>query len=159
MSVPTLPRRLDVRQVAIWTAVAILGAVAWAILALARGESVNAVWMHVAALCSYAITYRFYARFVANRVLDVDNRRPRLPSGWTTPSTSTKPTGGCSRGQEPSGFGGHLIRAVVALASPILAAVAALSEQTDDPRSATTPPPSRRPNCLPRLHSTCTGWQ
>jgi carbon starvation protein len=75
MSVPTMPRRLDVRQIALWTAVAILGAVAWAVLALARGESVNAVWMLFAALCSYAIAYRFYARFIANRVLGVDNRR------------------------------------------------------------------------------------
>jgi carbon starvation protein len=75
MSVPTLPRRLEVRQVAIWTAVAILGAVAWSILALVRGESVNAVWMLFAALCSYAIAYRFYARFIANRVLGVDNGR------------------------------------------------------------------------------------
>ena len=48
---------------------------AWAILALARGESVNAVWMIVAALCSYAIAYRFYARFIANRVLGVDDSR------------------------------------------------------------------------------------
>src|SRR5215211_2724433 len=75
MSVPTMPRRLDVRQIAIWSAVAILGAVAWAVLALARGESVNAVWMLFAALCSWAIAYRFYARFIANRVLEVDNRR------------------------------------------------------------------------------------
>jgi carbon starvation protein len=75
MSVPTMPRRLDVRQIAIWSAVAILGAVAWAILALVRGESVNAVWMLFAALCSWAIAYRFYARFIANRVLEVDNRR------------------------------------------------------------------------------------
>ena len=47
------------RRIAIWTAVAVLGAVAWGILALARGESVNAVWLIVAALCSYAIAYHF----------------------------------------------------------------------------------------------------
>jgi carbon starvation protein len=70
-----MARRLDARQIATWSAVAILGAVAWAILALARGESVNAVWMLFAALCSYAIAYRFYARFIASRVLGVDNRR------------------------------------------------------------------------------------
>jgi carbon starvation protein len=75
MSVPTMPRRLDARQIATWSAVAILGAVAWAVLALARGESVNAVWMLFAALCSYAIAYRFYARFIASRVLGVDNHR------------------------------------------------------------------------------------
>jgi carbon starvation protein len=63
------------RRIAIWTAVALLGAVAWGILALVRGESVNAVWLIVAALCSYAIAYRFYARFIVNKVLRVDDRR------------------------------------------------------------------------------------
>src|SRR5829696_1523871 len=62
-------------RIAIWTVVAVLGAVAWGILALARGESVNAVWLVVAALCSYAIAYRFYARFIANRVLGADDTR------------------------------------------------------------------------------------
>jgi len=62
-------------RIAIWTAVALLGAVAWGILALARGESVNAVWMIVAALCSYAIAYRFYARFIVTKVLRVDDSR------------------------------------------------------------------------------------
>ena len=63
------------RKIAVWSAVAVLGAVAWGILALARGESVNAAWLIVAALCSYAIAYRFYARFIAHRVLGVDDRR------------------------------------------------------------------------------------
>src|SRR5919107_3835990 len=62
-------------RIAIWTAVAVVGAIAWGILALARGESVNAVWLIVAALSSYAIAYRFYARFIANRVLGVDDGR------------------------------------------------------------------------------------
>jgi carbon starvation protein len=63
------------RRIAVWTAIAVLGAVAWGILALARGESINAAWLIVAALCSYAIAYRFYARFIAYRVLGVDDRR------------------------------------------------------------------------------------
>jgi carbon starvation protein len=63
------------RKIAVWTAVAVLGAVAWGILALARGESINAAWLIVAALCSYAIAYRFYARFIAYRVLGVDDKR------------------------------------------------------------------------------------
>jgi carbon starvation protein len=71
----TAIRRMSPRQVAIWAAVAILGAVAWGILALARGERINAVWLIFAALCSYAIGYRFYARFIANRVLGVDDKR------------------------------------------------------------------------------------
>jgi carbon starvation protein len=62
-------------RIAVWAGVALLGAVAWGILALARGESVNAVWLIVAALCSYVIAYRFYARFIANRVLGVDDAR------------------------------------------------------------------------------------
>jgi carbon starvation protein len=75
-------RRPTLRSVLVWSLVAGLGAVAWTILALARGESVNAVWMIFAALCSYAIAYRFYARFIAHRVLRVDDRRagPRSPA-------------------------------------------------------------------------------
>jgi carbon starvation protein len=63
------------RKIAVWVAIALVGAVAWGVLALARGESINAAWLIVAALCSYAIAYRFYARFIANRVLGVDNKR------------------------------------------------------------------------------------
>src|SRR5215211_296878 len=62
-------------RIAIWTAVALLGAIAWGVLALARGESVNAVWLVVAALCSYAIAYRFYARFIVTKVLRIDDSR------------------------------------------------------------------------------------
>jgi len=65
----------DIRKIAIWSAVSIAGAIAWGVLALARGEEINAVWLLVAALCSYAIGYRFYARFIARRVLGVDDRR------------------------------------------------------------------------------------
>jgi carbon starvation protein len=64
-----------VRSIVIWTAVALLGAVAWGILALARGEDINAVWLLFAALCSYAIAYRFYARFIAKKVLEADDKR------------------------------------------------------------------------------------
>ncbi len=74
---PEQPRssRRDPRTIAVWTAVALVGAVAWAVLALSRGENVNAVWMIAAALGSYAIAYRFYSRFIAYRVLRVDDRR------------------------------------------------------------------------------------
>jgi carbon starvation protein len=71
----TTTGRWTPRKIAIWTAVAVVGAVAWGILALARGESINAAWLIVAALCSYAIAYRFYARFIAYRVLGVDDKR------------------------------------------------------------------------------------
>jgi carbon starvation protein len=59
----------------IWTAVAILGAVAFSFIALARGETINAAWIVIAGVCSYAIAYRFYARFIAYRVMALDRRR------------------------------------------------------------------------------------
>ncbi|MGY1604154.1 carbon starvation CstA family protein [Geodermatophilus sp. SYSU D00815] len=68
-------RRPSVRSVVVWLAVAVVGAVAWTVLALARGETVSALWILFAALCSYAIAYRFYARFIAHRALRVDDRR------------------------------------------------------------------------------------
>jgi hypothetical protein len=51
-------RQVRLRSIVIWTAVGLLGAVAWGILALARGESISAVWLLFAAVCSYAIAYR-----------------------------------------------------------------------------------------------------
>ncbi|MEU5592859.1 carbon starvation CstA family protein [Streptomyces sp. NPDC020298] len=71
---PTRPRT-TARAVLVWTAVALLGAAAWGVLALSRGEKVSAVWLVVAALGSYAIAYRFYSRFIVRRVLKPDDRR------------------------------------------------------------------------------------
>jgi carbon starvation protein len=62
-------------SVLVWTAVAVAGAIAWAVLALSRGERISAVWLVVAALGSYAIAYRFYARFITRRVLRADDSR------------------------------------------------------------------------------------
>ncbi|MGI5268797.1 carbon starvation CstA family protein [Nonomuraea sp. CA-218870] len=66
---------MKVRSIIIWTAVALVGAAGWAVLALSRGENVNAVWLLAAALGSYAIAYRFYARFIQRKVLRADDRR------------------------------------------------------------------------------------
>src|ERR671911_611540 len=60
---------------ALWIGVALVGALCWGVLAFGRGETVNAGWMLFAAIASYAIAYRFYSRFIANRVLRVDNNR------------------------------------------------------------------------------------
>jgi carbon starvation protein len=67
--------RMNPRSVLIWTAVAIVGAVAWGVLAISRGENVSAIWLVAAALGSYAIAYRFYARFIVKRVLQADDNR------------------------------------------------------------------------------------
>ncbi|WP_337061256.1 carbon starvation CstA family protein [Kineococcus sp. G2] len=72
---PGTRRRPSARSIAVWTLVAIVGAVSWTVLALARGESVNALWILFAALASYAIAYRFYARFITYRVLRADDAR------------------------------------------------------------------------------------
>ncbi|MER5388157.1 carbon starvation CstA family protein, partial [Saccharopolyspora sp. NPDC002686] len=68
------PRWTPVR-IAIWVAISLIGAVAWSILALSRDEPVNAVWFVFAALASYAIAYRFYARFIVTKVLRADDKR------------------------------------------------------------------------------------
>ena len=85
MSTQTQPRlgdggpadkpRMTPRSVLVWGAVAVVGAACWAVLALSRGENVSALWILFAALASYAIAYRFYARFIAYRVLGVDDSR------------------------------------------------------------------------------------
>ncbi|GAA4981108.1 carbon starvation CstA family protein [Kineococcus glutinatus] len=72
---PPARRRPSARGVAVWTAVSLVGAVAWTVLAVSRGEEVSALWILFAALASYAIAYRFYARFIATRVLRVDDGR------------------------------------------------------------------------------------
>jgi len=68
--------RLGVSGALIWGGTAILGAASLAILAVHRGETVNALWMVTAALCTYAIGYRFYGLFLARRVAGLDAARP-----------------------------------------------------------------------------------
>jgi carbon starvation protein len=58
-----------------WGAISGLGAAAIGVLALSRGEPINAAWLLTAALCSYAVGYRFYSKFLATRVFGLDDRR------------------------------------------------------------------------------------
>ncbi len=62
-------------SIVIWGALATTGASALAAVALDRGESVNAVWLVTAALTIYFIAYRYYSRFIADRVLQLDDTR------------------------------------------------------------------------------------
>ena len=59
----------------LWAGVATLGAVSFGIVALNRGETISAAWLVIAALCVYFIAFRFYALFIADRVLGVDPGR------------------------------------------------------------------------------------
>ncbi|WP_159566532.1 carbon starvation CstA family protein [Budvicia diplopodorum] len=58
-----------------WIAVAILGACGLAIIALNNGEKINALWIVVVAVCVYLIAYRYYSRFIADKVLRLDATR------------------------------------------------------------------------------------
>src|SRR5947208_453192 len=62
-------------KVLVWIIVGAAGTLAMATLAWHRGEAISAMWLVVAALCSYALGYRFYAKFVAARVLTLDAMR------------------------------------------------------------------------------------
>ncbi|MGW3727034.1 carbon starvation CstA family protein [Streptomyces sp. NPDC000851] len=68
-------RTANARTIVTWTLVALVGASGWTVLALSRGEEVSAAWMVAAALGTYAIAYRFYAKFIAYKVLKVDKTR------------------------------------------------------------------------------------
>ncbi|ADU69375.1 carbon starvation CstA family protein [Pantoea sp. At-9b] len=69
----------NVKTGLIWFAVALIGAASFAMLALSRGEHVNAVWLVIAAVACYSIAYRFYSLFIARRIFELDDRR-RTPA-------------------------------------------------------------------------------
>jgi carbon starvation protein len=58
-----------------WLALALLGGWAYTTIAFKRGEPVNSAYLIIAAVCTYAIGYRFYSKWIALRVLGLDNRR------------------------------------------------------------------------------------
>ncbi|MBD8654366.1 carbon starvation protein A [Oxalobacteraceae sp. CFBP 13730] len=58
-----------------WIALSILGAFSLGYIALKRGETINAIWIVAAAGCVYLIAYRFYSKFIANKVLGLDATR------------------------------------------------------------------------------------
>jgi len=58
-----------------WILIAVVGAAGLAMIAAARGEPLNAVWLIAAAACIFLLGYRFYSRFVAWRVLELNDRR------------------------------------------------------------------------------------
>src|SRR6266852_1538079 len=71
-------QRLDVKAVLskfIWLGVALAGAWAYLTLALRREEPISSGYILIAALCSYAVGYRFYSKWIAARVLTLNDRR------------------------------------------------------------------------------------
>ena len=62
-------------SIAIWVVIAMLGAAAFGMLALSRGETISAGWLVVAGVCTYLVAYRFYSRYLAYTVFGLDDRR------------------------------------------------------------------------------------
>ncbi len=59
----------------LWILVTVLGLAALAVLGLSRGEPVNALWIVIAGLCAFSISYRFYSKWLAAKVLVLNDRR------------------------------------------------------------------------------------
>jgi len=59
----------------LWVGISLVGAAAWGVIALHRGETISAAWLVLAAVGTYLVGFRFYSRFLANRVLGLDGRR------------------------------------------------------------------------------------
>ncbi len=68
-------RKSGIFNVLLWITIAFIGAGAVGGIALNRGESINSIWIIIAAVCIYATGYRFYSAFVATRILVLDTTR------------------------------------------------------------------------------------
>ncbi len=60
---------ITTRHKIIFAIIAVIGAVAWAVIAFFRGETINAVWFVIAAICTYVIGFRFYARLIEMKIV------------------------------------------------------------------------------------------
>jgi carbon starvation protein len=102
---------------AMWAGVSLVGAAALGVLALHQGETINAVWVLVAAMCVFAIGYRFYSHFIAVRLLKLDDARP-TPAVYRADGLDYVPT------PTPILFGHHF--AAIAGAGPLVGPVLAV---------------------------------
>jgi carbon starvation protein len=59
----------------VWIGISLLGAGAFGYIALARGETIGAAWLIVAAVCTYLVAYRFYSKFIAEKVFELNPKR------------------------------------------------------------------------------------
>jgi len=64
-----------IAQHAVFLLLAVIGAISFGTIALYHGESINALWIVMAAICTYLIAYRYYSLFLANTVAGLDPRR------------------------------------------------------------------------------------
>src|SRR4051812_25310429 len=63
-------------RAALFALIALIGAIALAKIASSRGETLNAAWLLTAAVCTYAVAYRFYSKLIASKIFALDANRP-----------------------------------------------------------------------------------
>ncbi len=107
---------MKTQQKLIWALVAVLGAWAFGVLALNKGESINAVWLVIASVCIYLIGYTFYGRFIAMKVCALDDNRA-TPAVYRNDGKDFVPT------NKYVAFGHHF--AAIAGAGPLVGPVLA----------------------------------
>lgn len=62
-------------RILLWIAISLLGVIAVGVTAFTRGEPVNALWLVIAGICTFAVSYRFYAAWLCAKVLTIDAHR------------------------------------------------------------------------------------
>ena len=72
---PNIPPMKKAVSILAWLLVSLAGAFAYAGIAIQRGEALNSIYILVAALCTYAVGYRFYSKWIAASILALDDRR------------------------------------------------------------------------------------
>jgi carbon starvation protein len=68
-------RKWTPAKIILWSVIALVGGIAWAILAISRGETINAIWFVFAAVCTYLIGYRFYSKYIERKITRPDDTR------------------------------------------------------------------------------------
>ena len=68
-------RRWTIPKIILWVPIALLGGLSWTIIAIVRGEQINAIWFVFAAVCTYFIGYRFYSKYIERHLLKPNDFR------------------------------------------------------------------------------------
>ena len=79
-----------------WALVALTGATAFGFIALRRGETINAGWLLTAAVCTYAVAYRFYSKIIAAKIFALDANRSTPAERLADDAITCRPTSGSS---------------------------------------------------------------
>ncbi|WP_313280415.1 carbon starvation CstA family protein [Timonella senegalensis] len=84
-------RKWTPAKIALWAGISLLGGVAWVVLAISRGETINAMWFVFAAVCTYLISYRFYSKYIEKHLVKPNDLRA-TPAEYNNNSKDFMPT-------------------------------------------------------------------